>query len=152
VPPPMHTSARVAERKGCDLNPIDPTSEDGRLTLRASIWPDQLGRLALLDAALEMAAEAPVEVEPVDAVSFLQRELARRTPEMATVVFHSVFMQYLPEPDRARVTELIAAAGVHHLSLEPAETTFEIRLDGELLGTSRPHGTGVRWNVDSTPP
>jgi len=149
VPPPMRTNARVAERKGCDLNPIDPTSEDGRLTLRASIWPDQLGRLALLDAALEMAADAPVKVEPVDAVSFLQRELARRTPEMATVVFHSVFMQYLPELDRARVTELIAGAGVHHLSLEPTETSFEIRLDGDLLGTSRPHGTGVRWNVES---
>lgn len=150
VPPPMNRRAEVAEREGCDLDPIDPTTEEGRLTLRSSIWPDQLGRMALLDGALEMAAETPVEVEHLDAVSFLQRELDRPLTGVATVVYHSVFMQYVAEPDRARIAELIAAAGVFHLSLEPAEGAFEIRLDGDLLGTSRPHGTSVRWNVDST--
>jgi hypothetical protein len=29
---------------------------------------------------------------------------------------------------------------------------FEIRLDGDLLGTSHAHGTNVRWNVDSIQP
>lgn len=150
VAPPMSRAAQVVERKGCDLHPIDPTSDDGALTLRSSIWADQLGRMALLDGALEIARETPAEVEHADALSFLERELARPVQRAATVVFHSVFMQYLPREDRRRVADLIAGAGVHHLSMEPTEATFEVRLDGRLLGTSGPHGTRVRWNVDST--
>ena len=60
-------------------------------------------------------------------------------------------MQYVAEADRKRIAEVIAGGQVFHLSLEPADNTFQIRLDGELLGTSGPHGTAVRWNVDSPP-
>lgn len=151
VPPPLNRPAEVVERKGCDLHPLDPTSDDGRLTLRSMVWADQLGRLALLEGALDVARQLPAGVEAMDAASFLERELARPVPGVATVVFHSVFMLYLAEEDRRRIDELIRAAGVFHLSMEPAET-FEVRLDGELLGTSGPHGQHVRWNVDSTPP
>lgn len=149
VPPPMNRVAEVAERKGCDLQPIDPASDEGRLRLRSLIWADQLGRMAQLDGALEIASQVPVEVEESDAVSFLERELRPPPREVATVVYHSVFLQYVAEADRARIGDLIAAAGVFHLSMEPAEATFEIRLDGELLGTSGPHGMRVRWLVDS---
>lgn len=151
VPPPMNRSAEIAERKGCDLHPIDPTTGEGRLRLRSSIWADQLGRLAQLDGAIEIASEVPVEVERLDAVSFLEREVARPSRGLATVVYHSVFMQYVAEADRKRIAEVIAGGQVFHLSLEPADNTFEIRLDGRLLGTSGPHGTAVRWNVDSPP-
>jgi hypothetical protein len=150
VPPPMNRTAEVAERRGCDVNPIDPTTDEGRLTLRSAIWADQLGRMALLDGAIEIASEMPVEVEGIDAVSFLERELARPVGGAATVVYHSVFMQYVAEPDQKRIEDVIVAARVFHLTLEPAENVLEIRLDGELLGTSRPHGTHVRWNVDSS--
>lgn len=151
VPPPMNRPATVAERKGCDMHPIDPTTDEGALTLRSSVWADQLGRLALLDGALEVARAVPFEVEAIDAVSFLRRELAHASPRLATVVYHSVFMQYVSDEGRALVMDLIAGAGVFHLGMEPARDGFEIRLDGELLGTSGPHGTRVRWNVDSTP-
>ena len=150
VPPPWDRTTAVAERKGCDLDPVDPTTEEGALTLRSSVWADQLGRLGLLDGALEIARQKPVEVEQADALSFLQRELARPSPGAATVVFHSVFLQYLAPEDRGRLRDFIAGAGVYDLGMEPSDTTFEIRLDGELLGTSGPHGTHVRWNVDST--
>ena len=150
VAPPMTQEVEVVERKGCDLYPVDPTALEGALTLRSAIWADQLGRLALLDGAIEVARQLPVEVVQADALSFLQRELARPAKGVATVVFHSVFMQYVPPDDRRRLRELIAGAGVYHLGMEPAESTFEIRLDGELLGTSGPHGSHVRWNVNST--
>ena len=152
VAPPMNRSATVAERKGCDVQPIDPTTEQGALALRAAIWADQLGRLALLDGALEVAGAVPVEVEAIGAVPFLERELARQDPEVATVVYHSVVMQYMAEQDRGRIDELTEASGAFHLSMEPADKAFEIRLNGGLLGTSGPHGTQVRWNVDSTQP
>lgn len=152
VPPPMNRSADVVERKGCDLNPIDPTTDDGALTLRSFVWADQLGRMAQLDGAIEAAAETPVEVERIGAGDFLERELAQARPDVATVVFHSVFMQYVDPAERERIARAIGGGGVFHLSFEPgaaAEARFEVRLDGVLLATSLAHGTGVRWLVDS---
>src|SRR5205807_91380 len=83
----------VVERRGCDLNPIDATSEEGSLTLRSFIWADQLQRFRLLEGAIEVARRVPAQVERIDAVSFLERELAAPRPDVATVVYHSVFMQ-----------------------------------------------------------
>jgi hypothetical protein len=149
--PPMNRPAEVVERKGCDINPIDATSEEGALTLRSFVWADQLARLALLDGAIEIARSMPVEVERLDAASFLERELAVRRPDVATVVYHSVFWQYVSEPDRERIRETLSRPGAFYLRMEPAYPLFEVRLDGDLLGTCLAHGSGVRWNVDSTP-
>ena len=155
IPPPLDRTAEVIERKGCDLQPIDPTSEEGALSLRSFIWADQLGRLSRLDGAIEIAKQLPVTVEHVDAATFLERELDTPRPDMATVVYHSVFIQYVTESIRARIAGAIdraisvapPEAPVHYLRMEPDAGTpeFEIRLDDELLGTSRAHGTGVRW-------
>lgn len=150
VPPPMNRTADVVERKGCDLNPIDPTTPEGALTLRSFVWPDQLGRMSQLDGAIEIAADMPVEVERAGAAEFLERELSVPHDEVATVVFHSVFIQYVEEDERRRIDAAIASADAFHLRMEPAYPVFEVRLDDELVGTSLAHGTGVRWNVDSS--
>lgn len=150
VAPPMNQTAEVAERKGCDLNPIDPTTEEGALTLRAFVWADQLGRLAQLDGAIEIATEMPVEVEQIGAADFLERELRRRDHGVATVVYHSVFMQYVPEPEQRRIAAAVSAGPVFYLRMEPGDGTFEVRLGDQLLGTCNAHGSGVRWNVDSS--
>ena len=150
VAPPFHRTADVVERVGCDLNPIDPTSDDGALMLRSFVWADQLARLSQLDGAIEVARVMPLEVERIGAADFLERELAKPRDDVATVVYHSVVMQYVDEAERTRIGRLINAARVFHLEMEPGNRTFEIRLDGEVLGTTHAHGTGVRWNVDSS--
>lgn len=155
VPPPLNRTAEVIERKGCDIDPIDPGSEEGALTLRSFVWADQLSRLSTLDGAISLAQEMPVEVERIGAAAFLERELAEPRSGVATVVFHSVFLQYVGEGERLRIAELIEdaerratlAAPFFHLSLEPGADTFEVRLGAELLGVARPHGTGVVWLV-----
>ncbi len=155
VPPPLDRTAEVLERKGCDLEPIDPTSDDGALTLRSFIWADQLGRLSRLDGAIEIARQMPLHVERMDAATFLERELDAPRPDVATVVYHSVFFQYLTEGSRRRITAALdqavsratPEAPVYHLRMEPdpATATFEVKLGDELLATSRAHGAGVRW-------
>jgi hypothetical protein len=162
VPPPLDRVAEVVERKGCDLQPIDPTTDEGALTLRSFIWADQLGRLSRLDGAIEIAGAgraqgepkiAPAIVERLDAATFLERELDAPRADVATVVYHSVFIQYLTDGVHRRITGAIDQAisratpdaPVYHLSMEPDEGRFEVRLGDELLGTSRAHGTGIRW-------
>jgi len=89
----------------------------------------------------------------MDAAAFLERELDAPRADVATVVFHSIFVQYLTEGVRRRITAAIdqavsrgtADAPVHHLAMEPDEGAVEIRLDGELLATSNGHGAGIRW-------
>ncbi|GAC1692763.1 MAG: DUF2332 domain-containing protein [Candidatus Dormibacteraceae bacterium] len=145
VPPPFNRTAEVVERKGCDLEPIDPTTDEGALSLRSFVWADQLGRLSWLDGAITIAKEVPATVERLDAATFLERELANPSPGVATVVFHSVFMQYIGDEQRTRIKLAIDEASVYYLRMEPDAGTFEIRLGDELLGTSGGHGTGVRW-------
>jgi hypothetical protein len=152
VPPPLNRSADVVSRKGCDLNPIDVLSEAGALSLRSFVWADQLIRLGLLDGAIEVARETPVEVERSHAAPFLERE-AHPVRGVATVIFHSVFIQYVEDAERRRIVEAIAdaerrstpEAQVYYLRMEPHDGVFEIRLGDEFLGISSAHGTGVVW-------
>jgi hypothetical protein len=152
--PRMDGSARVGERMGCDLNPIDPVSDEGLLTLRSFIWADQLDRFDLLNGAIEVARRVPARVEQMDAASFLRRELAVARPGLATVVYHSVFLQYLDDAGRQGIADAIRSATdaatpeapIFRLAMEPRDEEFEVRLDGELLGTSGPHGTRVSWS------
>src|SRR6185503_11251145 len=66
----------IAERSGCDASPIDPVSEEGRLTLLAYVWPDQAERFARLRGALDVAAAMPTTIEQADACEWLTARLA----------------------------------------------------------------------------
>src|SRR5918992_535235 len=82
-PPPCasRTSSRMtAGRAGCDAAAVDPTTEEGRLTLRSYLWPDQTERLRLLDAALKVAARVPAPVALARAADWLERRRPRPAP------------------------------------------------------------------------
>jgi hypothetical protein len=160
--PPI-CAARVVERSGCDPHPIDPTSEEGRLTLLSFIWPDQPERIRLLEAALRVTRLVPGQVDRAGAVEWLTTRLAQPIPGQATVLFHSVVWPYLSREDRQRVTEIIDAAGSRAtpaapfawLRLEPGQETAELKLrifpgfDDQLIATAGYHKPGVRWLADT---
>ena len=159
VAPPLDRHVEVVGRKGCDIEPIDPTSPDGSLTLRSFVWADQKERFGLLEGAIALARQLPVEVERMDAGTFLERELASSRTGVATVVYHSVFMQYVDAEGRRRIATAMESAAsratrdgpLAYLRMEPGAQTFEVRLTiwpgggDELLALTRAHGTGVRW-------
>jgi hypothetical protein len=166
---PPSVPVEVVERAGCDADPVDVASEDGRLTLMASTWPDQARRFPHLRGALEVAARVHATVEQADAASWLGVRLAERTEGVATVVFHSIVMQYLGREGRDRVREVIAEAGrratprapLARLRLEPtgadpSRGEFLVHLEtwpgGEerLLARAHPHGPPVQWFVSAT--
>jgi hypothetical protein len=156
---PPSAGVRVVGRNGCDLSPVDPGTDEGRLTLLSYVWPDQLERIERLRAALQIAPDVPAHVERAEAVPWLEGHLAEPHPGTTTVVFHSVVAGYLQEEDRLRFVQTIDDAGrrasdeapVAWLSLERVEDRFELRLqlwpggDERILAFSDPHGPPVTW-------
>ena len=149
----------VAAREGCDRSPIDPTGEEGRLSLRAYLWPDMVDRRARLDAALAIAARVPARVEAADLGDWLEARLARAAQGRATVVYHSIVWQYVDGRSRDRMRAALREAGrgtgddapLAWLRLEPAGPVADLRLTWwpgggeEVLATSGYHGTPVHW-------
>lgn len=109
--PTFPPTVEVGARHGCDASPIDPTTEEGRLTLLAYIWPDQAERIARMQAALKVASELPVEVDREPAAPWTKRMLSEPAPGQATVLYHSIVMQYLSDRERGVFSDVVQAAG-----------------------------------------
>jgi hypothetical protein len=110
-PPQLAARPRIHARAACDLNPLDITDPAQRTHLRSYIWADQFARLARFDAAADLAAKSGVRVERADAADWLTARLAQRAPDLATVIYHSVFLQYPPREKRSAMIAAIEAAG-----------------------------------------
>jgi hypothetical protein len=162
APPPFHVQAVVAGHRGCDPRPIDPSTDEGATLLLSFVWPDQLARIRLLQAAIDVAQRVPASVDPASAADWVDGRLARARPGRATVVFHTIVVQYLDEDERAAATRSIEAAGVAatpgapvaYLRMEPNDAdpkVVEVRLttwpgsDERLLAHAGYHGNAVRW-------
>ncbi len=154
---PVVDRVEIAERRGCDAAPIDPSSADGVTSLLAYVWPDQVERVERVRAAIAVAAEHPVEVERAGAAEWVERALAARAPGRATVLYHSIVEQYLSEDELAAFRRAIRESGeratadapLAWLRMEPAEMRTEVRLttwpggeDGRLALAGY-HGTPV---------
>jgi hypothetical protein len=101
---------RVVDRRGGDRSPIDPTTEEGRLALSASVWADQTERFERLGAALRTAARVPAIVDESSAASWT-REHAVPSSGRATVLYHSIVEEYLDADERAAFLDAVEAAG-----------------------------------------
>src|SRR5690606_23599893 len=97
-PPPLTDDLRVDVRMGCDISPIDVRTDDGVVRLRGFLWPDQIERRARLDAAIDVARRHPARVVQADAGDWIADQLSRSVEGMATVVYHSIVLQYLSRP------------------------------------------------------
>lgn len=160
--PPLAAPLRVASRAGCDVNPLDATSAVDAARLTAYIWPDQVHRLARLEAALQHAATSHREVARADAGAWLAEQLARpAAPGTCRFVYHTVVRQYLPASAKAQVDAALARAAaasspdrpLAHFSFEPDGTdpggAMTLRLwpgDRTIpLGRADYHGRWAIW-------
>jgi hypothetical protein len=156
---PWQISAEVVERRGCDASPLDPASDEDGLLLRSFVWPDQLGRFALLSAALEFARSDPLEVEQADAATWTARRLVEPAEGRATVLFHSLVMMYLSDSSRQGMIAAIedagsratAAAPVAWLRMELGGDEAEVRLttwpggEDRLIARAGYQGRRLSW-------
>jgi hypothetical protein len=162
--PPQHLDAliEVAERRGCDPRPLNPLEEDDRIRLLSAVWPDQVERVDRMRGAFAEAPSVTATVDEGSAVTWLPRLLEKSSDGVATVVFHSIVLQYLTDQDRAALLEAIEKAGARatednplaHLTLEPdpGMSGFPVRLrmwpggDEIVVAQSGPHGADIVWS------
>jgi hypothetical protein len=159
--PALPERIEVASHAACDVSPIDLQSEGAALRLMSYVWPDQHDRLERLRAAIALAQRLQIRVETADALTWAQDALATQRPGCATVLYHSVMWQYMPEPTRNGLRGLIEATGSHAtrqaplawLTFEPPDSdarmllTLRLWPGGErrVLAEAHPHGQWVRW-------
>jgi hypothetical protein len=155
--PALPDAVEVAERRGCDANPVDASTPEGRLTLLSYVWPDQPERIARMEAALAVAEEEPVALDRETASTWAKRMLAEPVPERATTIYHSIVSQYLSDEERAALFEGIREAGeratgeapLAWLRMEPADDRANLELtvwpggEDRLLARVGYHGSPV---------
>jgi hypothetical protein len=159
--PPVEARIEVVERAACDRRPTDLANLAERRRLLSYIWADQLERLARARAAIGVALADGVVVEAADAVEWAERK-ATPGAGAATVLFHSVFWQYLPPERQATLRRTIEAKGAQAtaeapfawLRMEPPPedlTRMEVILtlwpggEARTLAHVHPHGARVAW-------
>ena len=161
----------IVERVGCDLEPLDPSSQEDRLRLTSFIWPDHVERFERLRRALEIANDVPASVVTADALADVR---SLRLQEGTTlVVWHSAMWFYLAPGDRHAIESALAELGgrasarapLVHIALEPTseaageQHVFQLRVtswpgmdevpDGVAVtrATTTPSGLPVSWAV-----
>ncbi len=134
-PAPPNVQPHIRNRAACDQNPLDIRDATQRLRLKSYIWADQPDRLARFDGAVELAIANDTRVDRADAGAWLTQKLASRAPDAATLVYHSVFLQYPPRETREQIIDAIRNAGaqasasapIAWLRLEPEPLTDGVR-------------------------
>ncbi|MBB4968315.1 DUF2332 domain-containing protein [Saccharothrix violaceirubra] len=154
---------RLVRRAGCDANPVDVSTVDGRLSLSAAVPGDRADHYERLQAAFALALLDPVPVSRAAGPEWLAEQLARPERDVLTVVWHSLVWHHVSPADRAMGREVLAGAAARATPMAPlALLVYEPRRSGEhyelllklwpagvslRLGTGAPHGVPFTWDV-----
>lgn len=160
VPP----SVEIDERRGVDLDPIDPTDGDGARLLRSFVWSDDAERHARLDRAIEIARVTPAVLDRGDLVGWVGEHVepaeGRATVLIQSLVAHQLDAESARGAERAierALREGTPDAPVAVVRLEPppgisADPELQV-IEGDGRGppsrttllTADEHGRWVRW-------
>lgn len=156
-PLPPGAAPTILDRRGVDLNPLDPIND--RLRLLSYLWADQTDRIARTRAALNLATTQRPPVDQGDAAAWLESRLQTRHDGALHLVFHTIAWQYFPPATQSRALTAIKDASrnhpVAHLSMEAdgqkpgAALSLTLWPGGETLQIGRAdfHGRWVDWQA-----
>lgn len=164
---------RLGSRVGLDLHPVDVTDADERRWLLACVWADDLERFERTRAALDAAADDPVDLVRGDAVEDLAALVDRVGASVHPVIFHSWALTYLSPRRRAEFERLLDSLGRRRdltwLFVESRDEVPELPFPADarrharstelvavryrsgvravrLLAELHPHGSWLAWN------
>ena len=165
-PPPPSAPVEILSIKGCDQRPQDLSDPAAALRIKSYVWPENLDRVARMDAAIALAAQRAPDVAQADAADWVEALLAElQEAGITRVIHHSIVWQYIPSPAQHRIIRAIETAGERAtperplvwMMLETNRATFAHELTvrvwngGEhrgavtLLGSAQAHGAWVAW-------
>ena len=163
--PSLGQPLTVVARAASDLSPLHADDPNDRERLLSFIWPDQSERLARTEAAFDVAARSGIRVDKADARDWVVDRLApsRARAGTTTVLWHSVFIQYVDPPVRAALLADIRQRGAAATDDAPfawlameaktdARERCELRLTlwpgGETVSLADVdwHGRSARWH------
>lgn len=146
-PRPPAARITVGDRRGVDLNPLDPANPDHALRLLAYLWPDQPDRIARTRLAIACAKASPqARVDRADAAPWLAARLENPMPRSVHLVYHTIAWQYFPAATQAAATAALQAAGARATPDAPL-AWFGMEADGQAPGA----GLLLRlWSGDPT--
>lgn len=167
--PPLEFPVVVAERRGCDLFPIDPTVPENAVRLMSYVWADLAPHVQILRESIEVCRRIPAMIDQADGADWLEDQLTAPRPGVATVVFHSLMRASGPPTSLDRMTAVLERAAAlatpeaplahlrfeapEHAIVSPAEarglveTTLTLWPDGSqrVIVTADVNGRHVRW-------
>ena len=170
-PPAPTKNFAIRSVHACDIAPIDLADPASALKLKSYVWPDAPGRLARIDAAVQLATEEPPLLVRKDAAEFVAERLAAPQSAGTTkAMFHSIMWQYMPEASQNSIKQMFEAAGdratpetpLAWVALETDPATFRHELKvrywngsaqnggagagkSYTLAFAHPHGAWVEW-------
>jgi len=128
---PPHANIEIAERRGVDLNPLDPSCNADALRLMAYLWPDQRERLNRTQAAIDLH---DATLDQGDAIAWLDTHLTD-TPDRLHLIYHTIAWQYFPTEAQAKGTALIQAQGARATTRSPL-AWLSMESDGQAPGAA----------------
>lgn len=147
APPDLLAHVPVADRRGCDLAPVDLTDATEQLVLQSWIWGDMAERRARLLAAIDIALAAPPQLDRADAAGWVASQIMQRPTGQTTVLYHSIVWPYLDVAQRMAIESSFAQAGE---SVTPDTPLAWLKLDSVELGSIA--GLSYRlWTGDNGP-
>ena len=147
----------VIDRRGVDLNPLDPVAD--RLRLIAYLWPDQPERISRTRAALDLAQRLRPQVDRADAADWLETRLQDRHDGALHLIFHTIAWQYFPPATQSRALAALDRAGkdrpLARFAMEAdgngpgAALSLTLWPGGETIpfGRADAHGRWVDWQA-----
>lgn len=158
-PPIPSQLPTIVHRVGIDIHPLDIHDENEVRWLRALIWPEQSDRMRLLDAALSIARQHPVQIIEGNAVHILPALLNSFPQEAVVCLYHSYTLNQTPQDVRQQILDKILEASkqrdLYRISqewyfgqLQPHLHLFSYsngQMQEELLAHCETHGRWVEW-------
>lgn len=165
-PPIPATLPPLAQCQGIEVFPVDIHQERDVRWLRACIWPEEMERYLLLDAAIAVAQDAPPTLFIGDACDLLPARLNTVPHDQSICLWHSFALNQGPVAIKAQIEHAILQASltrtISRISLE-ADPTHAGRPRLELLtyrrgvceqqewlATCTIHGERMHWHASSS--
>ena len=107
---PFPGRIEIVDRAGCDIHPLDVHDDADILTLQSFIPLEmEIAAMELADA-IGVAAACDFTIDEAPAAEWLSDKLAYGDRNCHTVVWHSLFWDYLPPAEQDAVEEILASA------------------------------------------